>query len=56
MPCTFSKCLKQASTYFSPETILKAGANKELGDNTGWTALQWAERKGHAPIAELLQK
>jgi len=35
-------------------TLLRAKANTELLDNSGYTALQYAEAEGHTAIAKLI--
>ena len=38
------------------KALLRAKANTELLDETGRTALQWAEIKGHTAIAKLIRQ
>ena len=36
------------------KTLLNAGANFDVKDNTGWTALRWASSAGHLEIVKIL--
>ena len=38
------------------ELLIKAGADKDIQDENGWTALMFAAKKGHIKIVELLIK
>lgn len=45
-----------AGRYQHLRILLKAGANPLLRDNTGLSAIDWAERKGEIELAQLLAK